>query len=74
MEDDENERLSCDLQQEAQLRTTAEESAFEVQEEAQRLRKELKVRMGKNKNLNSSAADAEAAVEEAERLREQLEK
>ncbi len=36
------------------------------------MRKELKVRIGENKKLTSSAADAEAAVEEAERLREQL--
>ena len=74
MEADENERLSCELRQEARLRTTAEESAFEAQEEAQRLRKELRVRIGENKKLTSSAADAKAAVEEAERLQEQLDK
>ncbi len=52
----------------------AKESAFETQEKARRLQKELKVRMGENKKLTSSAADAEAAVEEAERLHKQLDK
>ena len=45
---------------------------MEVQEEARRLQTELKVRMDENKKLTSSAANAEAAVEDAERLHEQL--
>ncbi len=58
------------MEEEALLRTTAEESAFEAREEARRLGEELRVWSNENERLSVYAG----AAEEAERLREQLDK